>query len=94
MNRNLMLKTAMVVCAVILGCAVAVNLKGLFGRTLGGYANAEKYTAGETEITEAVNHLDISWTSGKVTVAYHAKDTVELRETSKTALQEDQKMRW
>ena len=94
MNRNLMLKIAMAVCIVILGCAVAVNLSGLFGQAAGGYANAEKYTAGETEITGTVNHLDINWVSGKVNVAYHQKDTVELRETSRNELSEDQKLRW
>ena len=50
MNRNQIIKIAMIVCAVIVVAAVAVALSGTFSGTLFGYANAAKYTAGETEI--------------------------------------------
>lgn len=93
MSRNQILKAAMAVCAVILICAVAFTASGLF-ETVGGYADAEKYTAGDAEITGEVKNIGINWTSGKVTVAYHSKDTVELRETSREAVGEDQRMRW
>ena len=93
MNRNQVLKIAMIVCAAVLICSVAVTATGIFGQ-ISGYADAEKYTAGDAEIAAEVKNLDINWTSGKVTVAYHGKSTVELRETSRTALGGDQKMRW
>ena len=95
MTRNQIIKIAMVVCAVVLLCAVILNFTGVFGSSgIGGYADAEKYTAGGTEITGEVKNLYVNWTSGKVAVAYHAGNTVKLEEKADRALSEDEQLRW
>ena len=95
MSRDQIIKIAMVVCVVVLLCAVIVTSTGLFGANgIGGYANAEKYTAGGTEITGGVKNLDVNWTSGRVIVAYHAEDTVKLEEKAERSLSDDEKMQW
>ncbi len=95
MSRDQIIKIAMVVCAVIVLCAVIVTSTGMLNVTgIGTYANAEKYTAGDTEISGGVRKLDVNWTSGKVNIEYHAENTVTLRETAKGNLSEDMKLHW
>ena len=97
MNRNQKIKTLMAGCGLILAAAVILALTGVFGGVGGigySYVNAEKYTAGETEIREPVRNLEINWIDGAVQVEYHGEDTVLLRETSKKTISEDMKMRW
>ena len=95
MTRDQKIRIAMIICGTVLACAVIITATGMFsGTSVGGYANADKYTAGDTEITGKVRNLDIGWVSGKVTVAYHGKDTVSVSETSGAKLGEDQKLRW
>ena len=95
MNRDQIIKIAMVVCVVVLLCAVIGTSTGLFGGSgIGGYANAEKYTSGDTEFTDEIRNLDINWTAGKVIVAYHAGSTATLRETAKRQLSDDEKLQW
>ena len=66
MSRDQKIKIAMVICGMVLACALILNFTGGFGtQGLGSYANADKYTAGETEIRDTVRNLDINWTSGK-----------------------------
>ena len=91
MNRNKTLVTVIAVCGLILLAAVAL---GFLGISTYHYDNAEKYTAGETVITEAVRNLDVDWISGKVTVATHHENTVTLRETSGRSIGEDLQLRW
>ena len=95
MSRDQKIKIAMVICAVIVLCAVIITSTGMFNGTgIGGYANADKYTAGPAEVTGEVKNLEVNWTSGKVTVAYHAGNTVLLEESAKRDLSENEKMRW
>ena len=95
MSRDQKIKIAMVICGMVLACALILNFTGGFGtQGLGSYANADKYTAGETEIRDMVRNLDINWTSGKITVAYHAENTVTLREAAQRALADDEKLQW
>ena len=94
MNRGQLMKILMWVCAAILVCAVVFNMTGLFGGSPFGYANADKYTAGETAIRETVRNLDIEWVNGKVNLETHGGDTVELKESSDKVIGEDLKMRW
>ena len=92
MNQQKM-KWLYVLCGVIVIAAVVVSVTGLFNEVT-GYANAEKYTAGDTVIREQVKNLDVNWTSGNVAIAYHGDQTVEIAETANRALNEDQKLRW
>lgn len=95
MTRDQKIKIAMVICATVLLCAVIITSTGMLNTTgIGGYANADQYTAGDAEITETVKKLDINWTSGKVILAYHAENTVLLQEDVKRELSPDDRMQW
>ena len=95
MRRDQIIKIAMVVCAVVAACAVVISLTGTFGGgSVFGYANADKYTAGDTEISGGIRKLEVNWTNGKVTVAYHAENTVTLKETANGSLNGDEKLHW
>lgn len=91
MNRSKSLVAALIVVLVLLGAGSWL----MFGKTLGlSYANADQYTAGDTEITSAVEHLDINWTSGKVVIEYHSGSGVSVRETANKTLSDDDKLHW
>ena len=95
MNREQIIKIAMVVLVVVLLCAVIITSTGVINSDgIGGYANADMYTAGGTEITDEIRNIDIDWTCGKVTVAYHAENTVTLQESAKRDLSDDEQLRW
>ncbi len=97
MTRDQKIKIAMIICATVLACAVIITATGMFGggsSGLFGYSNAEKYTAGGAAVKETVKNLEIHWTSGKVTVAYHPENTVILEETASRSLSEDEQLHW
>lgn len=58
------------------------------------FARAEQYRVGDAEISEAIQNLEIEWTSGRVTLAYHAENTVEIQEKSAGTLRDSDKLRW
>lgn len=92
MNRSI-IRIATILCIVALVvCGGQILGKSIFSGT--HYANAEQYTAGDTTLDGAVKHLDINWTDGSVTLAYHDKDTVEISETAPKAISEDARLRW
>lgn len=94
MSRNQWIRIGMIVCTVIVVIAAAVSLSGIFGGSPFSYANAEKYTAGETEISGNVRNLEIVWVNGKVNLEYHSEQRIDLRETSRQAIGDDMKLRW
>ena len=65
------------------GCSV-----GFIGGSKVRYDNADKYTAGDREITEKIDKLDIDWVSGKVTVTADDVSTVTVKETTKGDLED------
>ncbi len=67
------------------GCAVSIG----FGYS---YANADKYIAGDREITEQIHTLEIDWPSGAVTVRADSVETVTVRETTKAQLSDSEKV--
>ena len=93
MSRNILLKSAAAACILaLLACGLMVFFKGL---NIGlNYANAEAYTAGGAELDGPVKNLDINWTDGAVSIAYHAKNTVEISETAAKPITGDAALRW
>ncbi len=93
MSKSIILKIAAAVCIVaLLACAFTI-----FGKTFrigNHYANAEQYTAGAATLDKPVKNLDVNWTDGRVTIAYHAKNTVEISETAKKEISGDAALRW
>lgn len=91
MNKYKLLMTILVVLLVVLGGSI-FWLCG--GASVLGFASADKYTSGNTEITDSVENLEIEWTAGKVCIEYHAGSGVTVSETSPRQLSEDEKLRW
>lgn len=75
------------------GCGVSINM-GNTGLSDFSYADAENYSAGAAELSEAVEHIEIVWLAGNVTVAPHRSDTVSFSEESLKALTEDTQLHY
>ena len=90
MNRSV--KTvALIVCLVLLATAALF----LFGGKLGtSYADADKYTAGDAEITSPVENLEVNWTSGSVNLVYHSGSSITVSETAGRGLADNDRLRW
>ena len=84
----------MVLCALILCGGVLMGVSKVFGFAGYRYDDAEKYTAGNAEISGNVKNLDIDWTSGKVSFEYNSGNTFVLSETSNQKIEPDRQMRW
>ncbi len=92
MNRSKLLIIVLLVIVIVLGGSGSWRL---FGRLTGfSYANADKYTAGNAEISDPVENLDIDWTSGQINIEYHTGSGVTVSETSPKPLAEEHKLRW
>ncbi|MCR5501782.1 MAG: DUF4097 domain-containing protein [Lachnospiraceae bacterium] len=77
------LLTAAVIC--LGGCSFG-------GRTNYEYANGDKYTAGDRDITDRIEKIDINYMSGDVKLTGSTSDQVTIRETSLRQLDEKQKV--
>lgn len=92
--RKSIMTAAMAVFALILAGAVLTGISNISLAAGLSFPNADRYSAGDAEIRETVNNLDIDWINGKVTVEYHTKKTIELREQSAKPIEKDMQMRW
>jgi DUF4097 and DUF4098 domain-containing protein YvlB len=79
------MKKALILILVVMVCLVAYYTWSFAD---GGY------TSGGATITDAVENIEINWTSGSVTVAYHDADTVILEETGDRPIEGDDRLRW
>ena len=75
-----------VVMMCLCGCSV-----GFVNGSAVSYDNADKYTAGDREITDKIDTLDIDWVSGKVTVSAGGS-TVKVKETTDADLDDNLKV--
>ena len=91
MNRSRLLLIVLLVIVILLGAGSRQFFGGITGF---GYASADKYTIGDTEITSTVENLDIDWTSGKVNIEYHDGSGVSVSEVANRSISEDEKLRW
>lgn len=92
MTKSRTFTVALIVVLILL--AVAAWL--MFGRTAAGmsYPDADKYSVGNTTVTNPVNNLYVDWTSGQVNVEYHDGTGVIVSETANRELSEDDRLRW
>lgn len=90
------MKTKSVIAIVLIVLAVAAGLRFVGGplKTALAVGDDSNYSVGNATITDPVRALDIDWTSGSVTIAYHADAAIELTETAAAPLSGDQQMRW
>lgn len=70
---------------------LAVLLPGCDAYT---YSNADKYTAGNTEITDPVEIIDIDWSSGEIHVEMSETETVSVTEENSDSLSDEMKLHW
>lgn len=84
---------AIVACLAVgfTGCKTKCHIVGISDYY---YENSENYTAGEAELSETVENIDINWVVGSVTVLPHTENTVCLSEESELELAEDIKLRY
>ena len=94
MNKSKILVVALIVVLLCLVSGTYSIFGGKVSIGLAAFANADKYTVGDTEITSTVENLDIDWTSGKVNIEYHAGSGVSVSETANRDTSEDEKLRW
>ena len=91
MKKSFYLTAALIVCLVLLGVSALL----LFNRSAGlTYADANRYTAGDTAVSETVEHLEVRWTSGRVRIEYHDGSDILVAETSDKAIPDDMRLRW
>ena len=90
---RVLLKIAAAACIVAL---VACGVMTLGQTIMNGirYPDADRYTAGPTSLNGAVKNLDIDWTEGFVSIAYHPQDTVEIAESAPKKISGDAALRW
>ena len=94
MNKSKILVVALIVVLLCLASGTYSIFGGKVSIGLAAFANEDKYTIGDTEITSTVENLDIDWTSGKVNIEYHAGSGVSVSETANRDTSEDEKLRW
>ena len=91
MSKSKVLIIALVVCLIILGAGAFL----IFGNNIGlTYANADKYTAGETTVSGTVENLDVAWKSGNVRIEYHEGEGIRVTETGNRTISGDDRLRW
>ena len=79
----------------IIFIAVAVCLALVIGAIKRiGYADGDRYAAGNARISDEVKAIDINWVSGKVSVAAYDGDEILLTEEADRQLPEEKQMHW
>ena len=74
--------------------AAVFALSGCSSRRSAAYADAEKYSVGEAEITEKIENIDLDWPSGGVKLVSHSGDALLLTEKAKRELPEELRVHW
>lgn len=88
----LVLATTVGLTLCLTGCRVNINMEN--GLSDFSYADAENYSVGAAKLSETVEHIEIDWLAGNVTVASHSSDTVSFSEESLAALTEDTQLHY
>lgn len=81
----LLMGTALAAAVVLAGCSFGFI-------SVVHYTNADKYTAGDREITEKIDSIDIDYISGDITFLTEDTDTVSVKETARIALDSDRQV--
>lgn len=93
MRAAVLLLAAVGMALWLAGCRVSNNT-GPSGLSDISYADSEQYTAGAAELSETVEHIDIHWLVGNVTVKPHGSDTVSFSEESAKELTDDARLHY
>lgn len=66
----------------------------IFGFSSYRYADSDKYTVGNADITNEVNSLDISWITGNIKFEEHDGNSIIVTESESDELSDDEKLHW
>lgn len=81
---------AALLCAALISlCSCSV---GFVDATSVKYDNADKYTAGDIEITDSIETLDIDWPTGRLDISSADTQSVTVKETTKGSLSDKEKV--
>lgn len=96
MKKKLLILLLIVLIVCLLAVTVAVRGGSIHGISIGGYTydHAERYNAGDAQLSGRVSELDVSWIAGGVNIDVHSGSDVRLSETADRALKEDEMLRW
>jgi len=83
--KGLLLTGAVAAAMLLTGCSFGYT-------TFVHYLNADKYVAGNQEITEKIDTIDIDYISGDITFLAEDTDTVTIEETARIDLDEDRQV--
>lgn len=76
---------ALLFCTALGGCGLSAAFR---------YKNADKYSAGDGEISEEISALDIEWISGEVTLLYGNVTSVSFVETANRTVSESEQIHY
>ncbi|MBS7316694.1 MAG: DUF4097 family beta strand repeat protein [Clostridiaceae bacterium] len=79
---------------IVLAFTVLCCLSGCASFDSVTYANADQYTAGDAEITEKVENIEIDWLTGNVSVVPHSENTVLVSEKAEAGMPEELRVHW
>ena len=91
MKKSTLMTILLVIC---IAAAAVTGILLLGGEMRTVYADAGRYSAGETTLDAGAENLEIDWIDGKVTVAYHPENTITITETAPGAIPEDKAVHW
>ena len=94
MNKSKILTWGLIIILLALGACVWFMFGGINTGSVFSYANADRYSVGDTSISSPVENLDVHWTEGFVKVEYHEGSDILIAETSPKQLSEDNRLRW
>ena len=69
-------------------------LTGCFSIGSVTYANSERYSVGDTELTDKIENIEIDWPSGSVSVVSHSGNTLLLSEKAEDGISDDLRVHW
>lgn len=82
---------SVILISVVLALMI-ISFSGCSGSMSYVYDNASKYSAGDRDITDKIENIEIDYLTGTVTIVGGASDTISIKETSDKKLEEKQKV--
>ena len=58
------------------------------------YADSDKYTIGDAEITDKIENIEIDWPSGSVSVVSHSENMLTLSEKAEDDISDELRLHW
>lgn len=89
-KRLALIMTVIMLSLFLCGCGMESSM----GSSMSNYDNADRYSVGNTEISDHVEEVAINWLDGSVKIEYHDENTVVISESSDKTISEELAVRW